>query len=198
MDRVPVANFITGPDLRLKAPELATFGTAWNMNNWYKMVHKGKIIFVPDTHIVSASWNELYNAGMVFGTDDVGQLPAGPAGSKKQRYVININGLEYILRLPRLSALPTTQYLTNTAGMVGSEWKDCISRLVVANVNKDATARTRLYDQSTSWSALGPHLIAATGSNVSRVDTTNSEILGAGVAQATRFNCMLVLELIMP
>lgn len=198
MDRVPVANFITGPDLRLKAPELATFGTAWNMNNWYKMVHKGKIIFVPDTHIVSASWNELYNAGMVFGTDDVGQLPAGPAGSKNQRYVININGLEYILRLPRLSALPTTQYLTNTAGMVGSEWKDCISRLVVANVNKDATARTRLYDQSTSWSALGPHLIAATGSNVSRVDTTNSEILGAGVAQATRFNCMLVLELIMP
>lgn len=182
MDRLPVANFITGPDLRTKVPELSAMGTVWNPNNWYKMVHKGKVIFMPDSNIVSASWNELYNAGLAFGEDGFGQLPTGAAGSKNQKYVININGLEYIVRLPRLSPLPTTQYLTTVDQMVGSEWKDCISRLVVTSVNNDATARTRL----------------ASATHVAIVPASNSEKPGNPVAIGTRMTTPLVLELIMP
>lgn len=196
MDRIPIANFITGPDLRTKVPEMNAMGGLWNPNNWYKLVHKGKIIFIPDSNLVSASWNELYNAGLVFGEDGFGQLPTGPAGSKNQKYVININGLEYIVRLPRLSPLPTTQYLTTTDQMVGSEWKDCISRLVVASTNNDATARTRLYDQGTSWPSGGPHLANATQCAV--VVAANSEKIGSPVNIGTRMTTPLVLELIMP
>lgn len=196
MDRIPIANFISGPDLRLKAPELAAMGGTQNPNNWYKMAYKGKVLYVPDSNIVAANWNELYNAGMLFGEDGVGQLPTGAAGTKNQRYVININGLEYILRAPRLSALPTTDYITTTAQLVGSEWKDCLSRLIISSVNNDATARTRLYDQASSWGSLGPHRASATAA--AYVAGTNSEIIGTPTPIATRQWLPMVLELIMP
>lgn len=196
MDRIPVANFITGPDLRLKAPELSTFGTVYNPNYWYKMVHKGKVLFFPDYYIVQASPNELYNAGMMFGTDDVGQFPAGETGgSKNQRYVININGLEYILRLPRLGNVPYTDFLTTADQMVGSEWKDCFSRLAATNNASDSTMRTRLYDAG-GLTAFGPHRSVAGRQAI--VNSSNQETLTTSLVISTRQATPLVLELIMP
>ncbi|AXF51138.1 putative virion structural protein 14 [Salmonella phage SPAsTU] len=196
MEMLPVADFITGPDLRLKVPALGTWGSAWNPSYWFKMVHNGNIIYVPDSNIVTATWNELYNAGLVYGTNDFGKTPLGDAGAVNQRTVIEINGLEYILRLPRISAKPTSEYITGTADMQGSEWKDVISRLNSSTISNDPSARTRLFDTTSGWITISPHWTKE--NTASNVVAANNEVLGAGIAIGTRATVMLVLELVQP
>ena len=68
----------SGPNLAL-AVGLAA-GTAFNNNvPLMKFAYKGKTLFVPLTgYRHSATWDAIYNAGLVFGTSDEGFLP--PAG----------------------------------------------------------------------------------------------------------------------
>jgi len=54
-----------------------TSGTAFNDNiQLMKFAYKGKTLFIPQTgYRHSATWDAIYNAGLVFGTNDEGFLP---------------------------------------------------------------------------------------------------------------------------
>ncbi|AFQ96616.1 putative virion structural protein [Erwinia phage phiEaH2] len=195
MDTVLPQDLITNAALRAKVPSLAALSGAAEPGAWYKFCYKGTVFFCPSASIVTASWSQLYSAGLVYGTDDVGVSPSGPTGTVKQRTVVNINGLNYILRLPRMSTLPLNQYVVNQADTLGSEWRDTVARLVADGVDTSPGSRTRLFDLGSFANALGPHL--NTNVNVAGVTSTKPETLvaynsGASVAQT------LVLELIMP
>lgn len=197
MDLVPAANFITNAQLRAKVPALAALTVSNEPTNWYKFFRKGKVLFIPDTTIVSANWNQLYNAGLMYGTDDVGVKPSGvAAGTVNQKTVVNINGLNYILRCPRLSPLGFDQFITTQAQTEGSEWRDTMGRCLLAGMETQPNQKTRLYDATAIPLVFSPHYTAAsavlrTGA-AAAPETLNSIALTAGQAVA------MVLELIMP
>lgn len=195
MDFVPPSKFITNAALRAKLPALAALPGNGEPSNWYKFVYKGKVFFYPNASIVTASWSQLYSAGLVFGTDDVGMSPNGPTGTVNQRTVVSIGGLNYIVRLPRMSNIPLNQYLVNQADTLGGEWRETVARMVADGIDTTVGSRTRLFDDGSTVAAMGPHL--QTSVNVAGVTGTRPETLtaynsGSAVAQT------LVLELIMP
>ncbi|QVW55047.1 hypothetical protein pEaSNUABM29_00003 [Erwinia phage pEa_SNUABM_29] len=70
----------------------------------YKFIRNGKVLYtvLPGAFIGSVSWGALYQAGMVYGTDDFG--PTGGHGSlvdtKQDAKMIHLNDT-YRIRLPR-------------------------------------------------------------------------------------------------
>jgi len=196
MDTISTADLITPADLMAKVPALASFSRG-SFTQWYKMCHKGKVLFFPNSYVVSASWNALYAAGVVFGTDDFGQIPTGtPPNPVKQRTIVNINGLEYILRLARHSSIPFSQYLTAQADTIGSEWRSTMSRMCRMTLEPQDGALPRLYDNSVSNIAVGPHLSAAT--TIASVTTNAPGALITTSTLAVNLPTVMVLELVMP
>lgn len=197
MDIIPAASFITSAALRAKIPALAALSGGTEPTSWYKFTYKGKILFFPDSSLVTASWQQIYNAGLMFGTDDVGKVPAGVTpGTVNQRTVVEINGLRYIVRCPRLSTIPTDQFLTDQSQTLGSEWRDTMARCLLDGTDASEGAKLRLFDLSSVQIYFGPHYSSATvvtrtynGTQPERLNTTT---LTASIATS------LVLELIMP
>lgn len=95
---------------------------------WHKFVRNNKIIIVPEGPLAnSVSYQQIYNAGMVFGTDDNGALPAnsGLSTLTKQSAMITIGKDMFRIRLMRgMTDGPVTDFIT----IVGSptEWSDLV------------------------------------------------------------------------
>lgn len=66
---------------------------------WHKFSRNGKVLFVPDTRLGDATWQDLYNAGAIFGTNDVGA--ATPAGTVNQLCTFELNGDLFLVRAPK-------------------------------------------------------------------------------------------------
>ena len=193
MDTLIPADFSTMASIKSKIPGMAAM-TIGEPTAWYKFVYKGKVLFFPNVANISATWASLYNAGLVYGTDDFGQTPTGSYGSVKQRTIVNINSLEYIVRLPRLSTIPLSQYLTATDDTIGGEFRDTFARLMLTTTTVNGQ-RTRLGDNTTGLLTLGPHLAAA--GSCGAILAANQEVLSNG-GLTTNCSHMLILELVMP
>lgn len=197
MDILNVADFITPADLAAKLPALNNYGGRGNFSKWYKMCYKGKVLFVPDTYVVTASWNELYAAGLMFGEAGNGQIPAGvPSPAVAQRTIVNIGGLDYIVRCPKLSNIPYSQYLANQADTTASEWRSTVSRMARATVETQTDALPRFYDNQTTPAVVGPHLASVSTAAYHNPNTPG--LLSTNVAFTTRVSTVLVFELVMP
>lgn len=62
-------------------------------NRWIKMVHKGKILFIPIRAVrTGVSWNNIYAAGFIYGVDGPGlfQAPTGPVN--QLRTIVKTDG----------------------------------------------------------------------------------------------------------
>lgn len=195
---VPMAQLISPADLAAKVPILVGYNKG-NFTTWHKMVYKGKIIYIPNSWVVAMSWNELYAAGLLFGTDDFGQKPDGAFASPvKQRTIVNINGLDYILRAQRAYDLPYTQYGTaDELKTAGGEWRSTMTRLMRAANEPQAGALPRLGDMTSAPGVcLTPHQMSAT--TAAAFITASTPAVLTAVSLTTRYNVTLVLELIMP
>jgi len=136
---VAATDFINGATLQSR---FALPGALRNSDtNWFKFAYKGKILFTPVRPILqTVTWLDLYNAGVVYGTDDFGNQPFGL--QVNQRRVITINGENFLVRLfegrPK-PVRPWANYGTDTSypgrntdsiGLEGSEWNDLMNRVV--------------------------------------------------------------------
>ena len=68
---------------------------------WHKFARNGKTLYIPETSFGLAQWNALYKAGAVYGVDGPG--PADQRGTLapvNQKVVVELNGDEYLVRLP--------------------------------------------------------------------------------------------------
>ena len=195
MDILNTTDFITPNDLAAKLPVLNNFGGRGSFSKWYKFSYKGKVLFIPDSYVVSASWNDLYLAGLMFGEAGNGQIPAGtPSPAVAQRTIVNIGGLDYVVRAPKLSNAPYSQYIT-TADTTASEWRSTMSRMVRATVETQADALPRFYDNTGTQSTLGPHLFTSVAA---AYHNANNPAVIASAAFQTRMATFLVFELVMP
>lgn len=75
---VPDTEVLMVTDLLSQIPEL-NFGTlAGTSITWLKFSYQGKIYYIPKQPVIRRmSWNQLYNAGLIYGTDDFGLANTG-------------------------------------------------------------------------------------------------------------------------
>lgn len=107
--------------------------TAWNQapTLFHKFVFKGRILFIPDTMTRSGTtWNDQYQQGLAWGTDDYGYPPQG-LSNVTQRRTFNKDGFEYVLRLPRLGDYnySHSQYLNGSGYLLDGEWHNTYASL---------------------------------------------------------------------
>lgn len=83
--------------------ELATavnmFGGSLEQENpdWIKCFINKKILFIPSQPIRTAlSWNDLYSAGIIYGTEDNGKYPGSPA--VYQTRIVGKRGSNFVVR----------------------------------------------------------------------------------------------------
>ena len=171
--------FINGADF-VDLCGIKAFATSIGVVNpfplWHKYVRNNKILIIPEGPLASAvSWQHLYSAGMVFGTDDNGVLPTGSGiVGVKQSAKITIGKDTFRIRLMRgMGDVPWTEFLTT----VGSptEWSDLVypmvhpvpadQRLENLYVNGRPTYDICGARSSTGWS-LVQELSAASTANV--------------------------------
>lgn len=91
---------------------------------WHKFVRNNKVLIIPEGPLASTiSYTQLYQAGMVFGTDDNGVQPPSPA--VKQSAKITIGRDVFRIRLMRgMSDGPYTDYQTTVVSP--NEWGDLV------------------------------------------------------------------------
>lgn len=94
---VPAAELFTASELALLVG--LTAGNAVNAGSpWLKFIDQGKVLFIPKQKLrEGVTWNDIYEAGCVYGTDDEGKVPG--ANPTNQRKVVTKNGNSFLVRL---------------------------------------------------------------------------------------------------
>jgi hypothetical protein len=103
---------------------------------WVKMFYKGRVLFFPSNTIAyNISWNQLYNAGLVYGVDGNGYAPTGTPTN--QFKILNVGKDVLKLRLFTADSNPDptsflSQQLLTSGGVniTGSEWVSLIYAIV--------------------------------------------------------------------
>lgn len=132
--RVPVAEMLSATALRT-ALGVSAIGSAIadaQIQYYYKFVREGKILFYPAGAILTTvTFDQLYNLGLIYGTDDNGAYPAGAALTPtNQKKVITIGAFNFLARVFKGSTLPTSTVVTTaTADKEGSEWDQTMGRI---------------------------------------------------------------------
>lgn len=132
--RVPVADMLSATALRtaLGVDGIGSTISDTQIQYYYKFVRKGKILFYPAGAIITnVRWDQLYGLGLVYGTDDNGDYPAGAALTPfNQKKIIAIAGFNFLARCFKGSTLPTTSLVTTAAAdKEGSEWDQTMGRI---------------------------------------------------------------------
>ena len=142
-----------------------------NVFVWHKMFYKGRVLFIPSqTLAYNLSWNQLYNAGLVYGVDGNGYAPT--ATPTNQFKILNV-GTD-VLKIRLLSADsnpdPTTfvsqQLLTSgPANVTGSEWVSLVYALI---------QNAPVGYSGPKWSLISPNSFAWGGRKVHTQRTINN------------------------
>ena len=126
---VPVADLITGDALAL-AIGLSAGTSQFSNEPWLKYSYNGETRFVAKKpYRYNLSWESIYQAGAVWGTDTVGPNPSG--ANRTQDASVTIDGTDYrVMLLGGGNANPTanTTGYDVTAG-VNSEWNELFYRI---------------------------------------------------------------------
>lgn len=107
--------------------QVGTDNAAWD-GRWVKMFVDGKVIFFPTKIIATGiTWNDLYNAGLVYGTDDNGKYPTATP-TNQMRYVSAGNAVMKVRNFRAYAADPANmggiENLGNTTNVdiFNGEW----------------------------------------------------------------------------
>lgn len=178
-------------------PDISAFAKG-TWGGWWKFIHEGKVIFISDNLGITASYTQLNNLGLLFGENDGAKLPSWAAGGVDHKRVITFDGNDYIVRLPKLSPLPLSQYITAAEHTVDSELRDTIARLYLMSTvtgSAKANAKSRLGESTGIFTTLTQNLSSATtAAKMGGSANLNEEIVTTPLATAAA--ARWVLELI--
>lgn len=134
---VSSADFFNSSHILAAAKKTIGIPTALVQPLWHKFVRKGKIIYIPNASFGTATWNNLYSAGLVYGVDAT-LGPGAALGSlvpTNQLCVMTLNGENYKPRLMRgwtdsmlnNPTIPTAGGSHDTAPFTeDNEWNDIV------------------------------------------------------------------------
>jgi hypothetical protein len=180
------ASFINGTALKTAVGLSAV--TIINVTpKWHKFARNGKVIFVPENPLTggSVSWQQLYNAGVVFGSNDNGPYNAG--ANVNQNAQVTIGADTYRVRLMRgynddYNVFPPASTVAEPVETFTCEWDDFVYPLslfvpaVQRMSNRANLANAALY-------GAGNYLVAVQEKTVSGA---SANCLVRGNAVATR------------
>jgi hypothetical protein len=131
---LPSSSFININALRAAVNFL--LGTVQNVSpKWHKFARNGKVIYVPEQLPVNQiTWTQLYNAGLVFGSNDNGPYNAG--ANVNQNAQVTIGPDTYRVRLMRgynddYNVFAPTTNVAEPAEAFTCEWDDFMYPLSV-------------------------------------------------------------------
>lgn len=205
---VPVASMLTPTQLNAQIPIPGTRTADVTVTGYHKFIRNGKILFIPNYYFTtSVQPYQLYNAGLLMGTNDNGQFPFVLSSGSMNNYtapanqykVATVGVYQFIVRSPKVSDKPTTSYVVLPADTYPSEWTDLICRmgqtsLAASPQDKwlDLTAVGGWYTWTQQWTTSSQMCNTVTSPNL---DNVTSLPVGSGFAQIG--NWLPVLELIL-
>ncbi|QVW55324.1 hypothetical protein pEaSNUABM29_00284 [Erwinia phage pEa_SNUABM_29] len=96
---IPAADFINSATIYGALKSTSGITTAMYYPTWYKYIRNGKVLFVPDTRFADVTWNNLYAAGGIYGTNDNG--PDESPANVNQLSTFELNGDLFLIRVPK-------------------------------------------------------------------------------------------------
>ncbi len=128
---------------------------------YHKFMFRGRILFIPETRTASMTYNQQYNSGLVFGTDDGGAVPTGSV-SRNQRRTVQKNGREFVIRFPYNAAYTIKQASGLNAAnyLAEGEWLNTMVRLLLINNGGEKWGDIALADTAASLNGLGSTMFA--------------------------------------
>ena len=147
---VPVADLITGDALAL-AIGLSAGTSQFSNEPWLKYSYNGETRFVAKKpYRYNLSWEHIYQAGAVWGTDTVGPNPSG--ANRTQDASVTIDGTDYrVMLLGGGNANPTANtYGYDVTAGVNSEWNELFYR-IHSTTHVDASNTTASEGSPVPW-----------------------------------------------
>lgn len=100
--QVAPSAFFNSADIKAAALDKSTFVAGTVSPVWHKFVRKGKILYIPAVDFGYATWDGLYRAGFVYGTDNEGPVDGHQGlAAVNQLRTVTLDGDEYLIRLMR-------------------------------------------------------------------------------------------------
>lgn len=98
---------------------------------YLKFFYKGKVIFIgKNTFATSLTWNNLYAAGGIYGTNDNGKYPAATPVNQYKPLVWGNGGKSYRM-VPRAMTCAPEPFENSQDPLSGNEYSDLLGRLFV-------------------------------------------------------------------
>ncbi|ANZ50590.1 putative virion structural protein [Erwinia phage vB_EamM_Stratton] len=126
---VAAADFFTTAEIKALLTTTQAGVVSNEPGTWYKFIYLGKIIFVPATQHGQNILANIYNRGMMFGTDDNGNFVPPGASATKQDVRISKNGRSYRIRLPRGDAYD------GKLDQINGEWFSTMGRMFLTSID---------------------------------------------------------------
>jgi hypothetical protein len=126
---IPSASFININALRT-AVNFASGTVSTVSPKWHKYARNGKVLFIPEGAVAgSLTWQQMYNAGIVFGSDDNGPYNAG--ANVNQGAKVTIGPDQYRVRLMRgynddYNVFPAAATVPEPTETFTCEWDDLV------------------------------------------------------------------------
>lgn len=119
---VPVSQFVDGSELATLTGLSA--GDAINTTEpWLKFNYLNKTVYIAKKHYrINLSWEQLYQAGLVYGVNNNGITPVGTATN--QLTTITFNGFTFKVRLVRGSYTDPSDYFDNANDPSATMWSE--------------------------------------------------------------------------
>lgn len=130
---IPASQMFAVGQLALNLGLNATGTTTSSGASWFKFAYKGKFIFIACMQDrVNLTWNDLYNAGAVYGTKDNGTYPvgAGVYQYRPQRVVEGARSWFLVPRLPRVAAADPANLSAPITDQNDCEWYQLFRRIM--------------------------------------------------------------------
>ncbi len=121
---------LTVPELQRQLSFYAGTISAINIS-WVKVFSEGTVLYIPKTIPVSGvSWNELYNAGLVYGIDGVGLYPT--ATPTNQLRIAAVEDRQFKVRLLKNTTIdPNTVTGWTDTNTQFSEWGKLATAMII-------------------------------------------------------------------
>lgn len=203
---VPSAQMFVPSTLNAQIPIPGTPIPDSTVTTWHKFIRKGKILFIPNYYFANnVQPYQLYNAGLLMGTNDNGSFPFALSSANMNGYtapanqykVATLGAYQFIVRSLKISDKPTTSLVVLATDIFPSEWNDLIGRM--GNTTNAASPQDKWSDfvNNSGWNSWVPHFTATSFMCIITGSTYMDAAAAYNMSTAAANNWLPVLELIL-